>query len=56
MMAKEKLEKQRLNPNDHKKEDNVANVIRNGTLIATAVGFIVKCAINIIKNNSKKKS
>lgn len=48
MMAKEKLEKQRLNPNDHKKEDNVANVIRNGTLIATVVGVIVKGAISII--------
>ena len=55
-MAKQKTENHRLDPNDHKKEDNAANVIRNGTLIATAVGFIVKCAINIIKNNSKKKT
>ncbi len=55
-MAIDKFDNKKLNPNDHKKEDNVANIIRNGGIILTALGFIVKGAINIFQNKKDHKS
>mgnify|MGYP000190384228 CR=1 FL=1 len=41
-MTDNRFQNKKLNPDDHKKEDNAAKTVRNGALIAGVLGLAIK--------------